>query len=268
MPSDAPRLVRAAANGALALLSALRALAPPVAKPAEALAPSSALGVAGSPGGAGGGSRKRMREEAGDATGGLSAPASWPPQQTEYVVLLMTEEDATFTEALAVCRRACTSPAVQKECGQWDRTRHVTLLNKLVMTRDEAMRVHYRAPPACLPLRLSPTGPNHFPTTLALGFSQGAIGTADRAALTDLCGVPSRLRDKLQIPTANLHMSLYRTGRPSLPKQVKEEAVRVQIPQMRAACAGTSFGSVTGVKIVLKPIGTAYDESGWRVLAP
>jgi hypothetical protein len=191
---------------------------------------------------------------------------SWPAEAKEYVVLLMIVEDTTCTQALAACRRVCSSQ-VQECCGQWDGTRHITLLKGLKMTRDEAMRVQYAVPPACLPLDLAPTHLKQWEPTLALGFSGGTIGAADLAALADLREVPTRLAGRLHIEPSTMHVSLYRTGRAGMPKHIKEHAKQIDFPNMRRACADLPLGSVRGVKVVLKPIGGAYEESAWRVLA-
>ena len=103
-------------------------------------------------------------------------------------------------------------------------------------------------------------------STLALGFSRGAISEATLATLDNLKGVPPRLHHRLHVDSSNLHISLYRTGRGGLAKRVKE-AARTDIAQMRTACRDMALGSVRGVKIVLKPIGSEYNEPHWRVLA-
>ena len=195
-----------------------------------------------------------------------SAPASWPSEQTEYVVLLSwpsEQEDPAFRAMLKACRSVCSPTALQ--CVQEEDTRHVTLLKGLKLTRDEAMRVYYSSPPTCLPMRLSPERRKPWESCIALGFSSKMIPAEDLAALADLRGLPSRLSSKLLIKPSELHISLYRTVRPSLSKQDKDEAKRL-IPNIRAACDGvSSFGSVLGTKIVLKPIGGNYDDA--RVLA-
>ena len=199
-----------------------------------------------------------------------SAPASWPSEQTEYVVLLSwpsEQEDPAFRAMLKACRSVCSATALQlyEQCVQKEGTRHVTLLKGLKLTRDEAMRVYYSSPPTCLPMRLSPERRMPWESCIALGFSSKMIPEEDLAALADLRGLPSRLSSKLLIKPSELHISLYRTGRPSLSKQDKDEAKRL-IPNIRAACDGvSSFGSVLGTKIVLKPIGGNYDDA--RVLA-
>ena len=199
-----------------------------------------------------------------------SAPASWPSEQTEYVVLLSwpsEQEDPAFRAMLKACRSVCSATALQlyEQCVQKEGTRHVTLLKGLKLTRDEAMRVYYSSPPTCLPMRLSPERRKPWESCIALGFSSKMIPEEDLAALADLRGLPSRLSSKLLIKPSELHISLYRTGRPSLSKQDKDEAKRL-IPNIRAACDGvSSFGSVLGTKIVLKPIGGNYDDA--RVLA-
>ena len=199
-----------------------------------------------------------------------SAPASWPSEQTEYVVLLSwpsEQEDPAFRAMLKACRSVCSATALQlyEQCVQKEGTRHVTLLKGLKLTRDEAMRVYYSSPPTCLPMRLSPERRKPWELCIALGFSSKMIPAEDLAALADLRGLPSRLSSKLLIKPSELHISLYRTGRPSLSKQDKDEAKRL-IPNIRAACDGvSSFGSVLGTKIVLKPIGGNYDDA--RVLA-
>ena len=178
---------------------------------------------------------------------------SWPSEQ----------EDPAFRAMLKACRSVCSPTALQ--CVQEEDTRHVTLLKGLKLTRDEAMRVYYSSPPTCLPMRLSPERREPWKSCIALGFSSKMIPAEDLAALADLRGLPSRLSSKLLINPSELHISLYRTGRPSLSKQDKDEAKRL-IPNIRAACDGvSSFGSVLGTKIVLKPIGGNYDDA--RVLA-
>ena len=92
-----------------------------------------------------------------------------------------------------------------------------------------------------------------------------STSAAMAGAAADL-DLPSRLSSKLRIKPSDLHISLYRTGRDSLSKQVKDEAKRL-IPSIRAACDGFSFGSVLGTKIVLKLSGGDYNEAYWRVLA-
>ena len=185
----------------------------------------------------------------------------------EYVVLLMLNEDSGFERALNACREACAShPEVQSQCGQWDGTRHVTLIKGMRMTRAEADEVRYTTPPN-LPLHLTPTRLLDWDSTVALGFS-GDL-TEDHAALTaGLRGLPAK-----RTVVMPMHISLYRSGRAGMPKDLKDLAKGVVFPAIRAACPRTksntsiSFGSVSGVKVVIKPLGGAYDDSSWRVLA-
>jgi hypothetical protein len=192
----------------------------------------------------------------------FTAPASWPTTESKlYDVLLMTDqEDPAFRAMLDACLRVGV-----EQCVQRDGTRHVTLFKGLKLTPDEAMRVGYSSPPACLPMRLSTEHLMPWDTCIALGFSSNTIPAADLAALADL-DLPSRLSSKLRIKPSNLHISLYRTAGRSLSEQVKDEAKRL-IPSIRAACGGFPFGSVFGTKVVLKMSGGDYNEANWRVLA-
>jgi hypothetical protein len=192
----------------------------------------------------------------------FTAPASWPTTESKlYDVLLMTDqEDPAFRAMLDACLRVGV-----EQCVQRDGTRHVTLFKGLKLTPDEAMRVGYSSPPACLPMRLSTEHLMPWDTCIALGFSSNTIPAADLAALADL-DLPSRLSSKLRIKPSNLHISLYRTAGRSLSEQVKDEAKRL-IPSIRAACGGFPFGSVFGTKVVLKLSGGDYNEANWRVLA-
>ena len=112
-----------------------------------------------------------------------------------------------------------------------------------------------------LPLQLSPSGLMDWRATIALGFADDAVTDEQLGALADLRGVPARLANRLHIVRSRLHVSLYRTGRPDLPPDLKLQAKITEFPKVLAACKGVNFGTLRGVSIVLKLVGADYADS-------
>lgn len=203
----------------------------------------------------------------------------------EYVVLLMLEEDEAFGRALGACREACDEAvACDDEDGaslpepaevrlwseQREGTRHITLLKGINITPTEAAEVRYEEAPN-LPLHLTPTRLMPWvPATIALGFDD--IKPQLDPLVAGLQGLPATKKTA----DAQPHISLFRTGRETRTeedKRLKKLAKRVAIPAIKKNYprnkenTGVAFGSVRGVKVVIKPLGGEYDDSSWRVLA-
>ena len=120
-----------------------------------------------------------------------------------------------------------------------------------------------------LPLHLTPTRLMPWvPATIALGF--GDVRAELEPLVAGLQGLPAAT------PEAQPHISLFRTGRETRTeedKRLKKLAKRVAIPAIKKNYprnkenTGVAFGSVRGVKVVIKPLGGEYEDSSWRVLA-
>lgn len=163
----------------------------------------------------------------------------------EYVVYLAIREDkdSSFTNGMAVCAQQC-DPQIQTHCFQMDKTRHVTLW----------------------------TGPLSFHQASTMKFTEKLPNEPLEILFSGLCnwkgGVYLQVEDDTEAELQNLlgklnflplqgrkcdHLSLYRKR--GAPNTAYREFARI-----RKAVASHDWGTVEGVSIRIKQLGTGYDH--------
>jgi len=164
----------------------------------------------------------------------------------EYVVLLMIDDgDEEHLAFLERCRLNCDA-SVHEECLQLAGTRHFTLA-KGHLSAEEAETIRFSRSPG-LPCRLPLSKLKGFKSCLACGLDQS---TADK--VVDLSKTLI-LPEAMKLTTGSqLHLSLYRAR--------GKKGLETQVSRMRAANKNKSLGTVTGIRVVVKIIGTDYSTS-------
>jgi len=168
----------------------------------------------------------------------------------KYVLCLMIEPDDTFTRFYNKCKSLLPENVV-KQCSQWQGTEHFTLF-KGNLTRSQSQRVRFLSPPP-LPVRLDLGPLKNWTSCLALATDRQGRRRIGRL-LTDLVGLPTNSSSQ-----DNLHLSLFRR------RGYDASKFRQHITDVRNGLSGGAYGTVKGVKIILKIVGAEYDDC--RVIA-
>jgi hypothetical protein len=172
----------------------------------------------------------------------------------KYVIYLCCDEpsDSAFTAGLELCRQNC-SVDVHKMCFQQDRTRHISLWEGK-LTDSQVREIQFTELP-------------DLPTvTFKQGWHRWTAGNyieVNRASVRQLKEILGQLRSPLPKGKVSCdHLSLYRKRRAKAlgVKDVDEEFERV-----RRALASHEWGTLEGVSIRIKQVGTPYDQC--KVLA-
>jgi hypothetical protein len=169
-----------------------------------------------------------------------------------YVIYLCCGEpsDSDFTAGLELCKQNC-SDFVQQKCFQQDRTRHISLWDGK-LTGSQAREIKFTEAPE-LPTVAFKQGWNDWDAGNYIEVQFACVRQL-RKILTQLR--PPLLKGKLSCN----HLSLYRKRELSRTKDAAEQFQRV-----RKALASHDWGTLEGVSIRIKKVGTDYDQC--KVLA-
>jgi hypothetical protein len=175
------------------------------------------------------------------------------PNMDQYVIYMCSVEEpsSVFTAGIQKCAATC-STEIQKACFQQDGTRHISMWDGM-LTHDQARRLQFRQPMLVVPIKIElMNGWNNWTAGNYLQVGGGSTAALQQL-LEDLEGLPKGKKGSCN------HLSLYRK-RGADKKKAKE-----QFEKVRKALANHRWGSLQGVSVRIKLVGTPYEEC--RVLA-
>ena len=171
-----------------------------------------------------------------------------------FVIYMAIREDraSSFAKGLALCQRHCAADNIHQHCFQRDQTRHVTLwIGELTFQQAAAIRFvdKLESKKQEEPIQVNFSGV--LPWRAGVYLQVRPDTRVKLEHMLDQCqGIPEDNGDSRKCD----HLSLYRKRGFSGHQNVYREFALV-----RKAVATHDWGSVEGVSIRIKPMGTDYD---------
>lgn len=176
----------------------------------------------------------------------------WP---TMYVIYLCCQEpsDSKFTKGLELCKQNC-SEKVHGKCFQMDGTRHISLWDGN-LTESQVREIQFTKQPKLPTVAFKPGW---------ISWNAGNYIEVKPACTKQLKEILCQLSQPLpKGKTSGNHLSLYRKreGCDANGKRVKMDADGIaQLKRVRTALASHEWGTLEGVSIRIKQMGTDYTQ--------